>query len=427
MKSFYSLISLFYSTFFIINAQEVSTFAGSSKGYFDDIGINAKFGEPNGICADSNGNLYIVDTFNKKIRKVDILTNQVTTLAGSSSGYLDGIGTSAKFNGPTGICIDQYDNLYIADSGNNKIRKIVVSTGEVSTIAGSSFGFNNGIGTTAKFSIPVGICTDNNGFLYVADFGNNQIRKIEISTTNVTTLVGSTSGYSDGFGTNALFNNPQGICSDMKGNLYVTDSSNHKIRKINSSTAEVNTIAGSTQGFFDGIGALSQFNFPYDLCIDNNDNLFVTDNYNHKIRKINTKTNEVTTIAGSSLGYLDGIASTSQFKYPSGICYNQENFYVSDQNNYIIRKISNNLSIYNQEKLRFKIFPNPCTFFLEVEIDNITSNTRLQITDVLGKIIQNQKLESSITKINTSSFSKGIYFLKISDENKKSIRKFIVK
>jgi len=240
-------------------------------------------------------------------------------------------------------------------------------------------------------------------------------------------LVGSTSGYSDGFGTNALFNNPQGICSDMKGNLYVTDSSNHKIRKINSSTAEVNTIAGSTQGFFDGIGALSQFNFPYDLCIDNNDNLFVTDNYNHKIRKINTKTNEVTTIAGSSLGYLDGIASTSQFKYPSGICYNQENFYVSDQNNYIIRKISNNLSIYNQEKLRFNIFPNPCTFFLEVEIDNITSNTRLQITDVLGKIIQNQKLESTITTINTSSFSKGIYFLKISDENKKNIRKFIVK
>ncbi|MBK9225081.1 MAG: hypothetical protein IPO23_11565 [Flavobacterium sp.] len=109
-------------------------------------------------------------------------------------------------------------------------------------------------------------------------------------------------------------------------------------------------------------GALSQFNFAYDLCIDNNDNLFVTDNYNHKIRKINTKTNEVTTIAGSSLGYLDGIASTSQFKYPSS-SFNQENFFKLDQSNYIIKKISNNLKYIQSRKLRFNILSNPCTFF----------------------------------------------------------------
>ena len=205
---------------------EVTTLAGSSEGDADGIGTSAQFFYPRGITTDGT-NLYVADFNNNIIRKIVISTGEVTTLAGSSQGYADGIGTSAQFFLPSGITTDG-TNLYVADSDNNRIRKIVISTGEVTTLAGSSYGYADGIGSSAQFYYPDGITTDGTN-LYIADTVNNRIRKIIIATREVTTLAGSSEGYANGIGTSAQFAWPNGITTDGT-NLYVAD--NNKIRCI---------------------------------------------------------------------------------------------------------------------------------------------------------------------------------------------------
>lgn len=154
----------------------------------------------------------------------------VSTVAGSTQGFADGSATTAQFNEPSGICVDGQGNLYVADTYNHRIRKITPA-GMVSTLAGSSFGFADGNGTAARFNLPVGICVDSQGNLYIADSFNNRIRKITPSGI-VSTLAGSNPGFADGNPATAQFNWPAGICIDSQGGLYITDYLNYKVRKI---------------------------------------------------------------------------------------------------------------------------------------------------------------------------------------------------
>ncbi|MEN6320944.1 MAG: hypothetical protein ABFD82_19590 [Syntrophaceae bacterium] len=218
----------------------VSTLAGSalsSYGSADGTGSAASFYIPQGITTDGN-NLYVTDTGNNTIRKIVIATGVVTTLAGSAgvSGSADGTGLAARFYNPSGIATDG-TNLYVADTGNNTIRKIVIATGVVTTIAGSagSYGLDNGTGSAARFNNPYGITTDGTN-LYVVDTSNNTIRKIVITTGVVTTIAGSAGcngfyGFYDGTGSAARFYNPHGIITDGT-NLYVADTDDNTIRMI---------------------------------------------------------------------------------------------------------------------------------------------------------------------------------------------------
>ena len=210
----------------------VTTLAGQSdNGSTDATGTSASFNYPKGITTDGT-NLYVADYSNHRIRKIVISTGVVTTLAGSTSNYsgsTDATGTSARFNYPRAITTDG-TNLYVADRKNDRIRKIVISTGVVTTLAGSSQGYTDDTGTSARFYLPRGITTDGTN-LYVADTNNHKIRKIVISTGVVTTLAGSSSGSTDDTGTSARFQFPQGITTDGT-NLYVSDTYNHRIRKI---------------------------------------------------------------------------------------------------------------------------------------------------------------------------------------------------
>jgi len=206
----------------------VTTLAGSSEGSTDATGTSARFYRPSGITTDGT-NLYVADRYNHRIRKIVIDNGTVTTLAGSSYGSTDATGTSASFNSPRGITTDG-TNLYVADYSNHRIRKIVISTGVVTTLAGSSEGSTDATGTSARFYRPSGITTDGTN-LYVTDRYNHRIRKIVISTGVVTTLAGSSSGSTDATGTSASFANPIGITTDGT-NLYVADMYYHKIRKI---------------------------------------------------------------------------------------------------------------------------------------------------------------------------------------------------
>jgi hypothetical protein len=320
----------------------VTTLAGTgSTGSTDNsTGTSASFYYPQGITTDGT-NLYVADTSNHLIRKIVISTGAVTTLAGTgSSGSTDNsTGTSASFFDPREITTDG-TNLYVADTKNNLIRKIVISTGAVTTLAGTgSMGSANGTGTSASFYYPQGITTDGTN-LYVAEEGNHLIRKIVISTGVVTTVAGTgSSGSANGTGTSASFQFPGGITTDGT-NLYVGDYMNDLIRQIVISTGVVTTVAGTgSSGSANGTGTSASFQNPKGVTTDGT-NLYVADMFNHLIRKIVISTGAVTTVAGTgSQGSADGTGTSASFYRPTGITTDGTNLYVADYVNNLIRKI----------------------------------------------------------------------------------------
>lgn len=328
----------------VISTGVVSTFAGSVgvAGFVNaSTGTSSKFIYPRGVVTDGT-NLYIADTYGYNIRKLVLSTTAVTAIAGApnETGTTNGFGSAARFSGPIGIT-DDGTNLYVVDGQNNRIRKIVIATGEVTTFAGSSSGSTDGVGTAAKFNSPYGITNDGVN-LYVAD-GNHTIRKIVIATADVTTFAGAygVSGTTDGIGTAARFNYVTSITNDGT-NLYVTDRGNNTIRKIVIDTAEVTTLAGlpGTSGSADGIGTAARFYWPFGITTDGT-NLYVSDNANHTIRKIVISTGLVSTIAGTvgSTGSNDGAGLSAKFNYPFGLATDGNNLYVADRSNNTIRKI----------------------------------------------------------------------------------------
>ena len=272
-------------------------------------------------------------------------SSAVKTLAGTgSSGSTDNsIGTLASFSRPRGITTDG-TNLYVADFSNHLIRKIVISTGVVTTVAGKLWGgagdpgSANGTGTSASFNGPNGITTDGTN-LYVSERNNHLIRKIVISTGVVTTLAGTgSSGWANGTGTSASFYRPLGITTDGT-NLYVSDTYNHWIRKIVISTGVVTTLAGFSAGSTDDTGTSASFKFPHGITTDGT-NLYVADTWNYLIRKIVISTGAVTTVAGTgSSGSANGTGTSASFYFPYGITTDGTNLYVADTKNYLIRKI----------------------------------------------------------------------------------------
>ncbi len=324
---------------YVISDVQVSSLVGGEKGFSDGLGRNAKFNTLYSMCIDAQGNIYVADFFNQKIRKItsNLSGVIVSTLAGSTKGFLEGNGDEAQFNSPRGIAIDADGNIYVADSGNDRIRKITAN-GDVTTLAGGTEGLADGTGANAQFNGAGGVAIDLQGNVYVADGGNHRIRKITPSG-EVTTLAGSTKGFADGNGTNAQFNAPEGIAVDKDGNVYVTDKGNQKVRKITPDGA-VTTLAGTTKGFMDGAGDVAQFNTPFKIAVDTNSNVYVTDFFNNKIRKI-TENGEVSTLAGSTKGLVDGTGATAQFSAPRGVAVTANgDVFVGDADNYMLRKIT---------------------------------------------------------------------------------------
>ncbi len=328
----------------VIASGAVTTLAGTAgiTGAVDGNGTAASFNHPRGITTDGT-NLYVVDGSNDTIRKIVIASGAVTTIAGSAGvpGSADGIGTVARFNFPGGIATD-LTNLYVADTGNNTIRKIVISSGTVTTLAGTAgiVGSADGTGAAASFFGPAGVTTDGAN-LYLADYGNSTIRKIVIASGVVTTLAGTAGGIGsvDGIGSAASFRHPTGIVINGTSSLYVVDIGNNTIRKIDISTGTVSTLAG-TPAATDGTGAAAKFYYPIGTTTDGV-NLYVTDQLNRTIRKIEISTGVVTTLAGSAgaIGSVDGTGAAAHFGSPAGITTDGTNLYVTDYGNSTIRKI----------------------------------------------------------------------------------------
>jgi alpha-tubulin suppressor-like RCC1 family protein len=317
--------------------------AGSGNG----TGSFVSFNKPKSVAVDAAGNVYVADSANNKIRVI-LADGFVYTFAGSgTAGAADNIiGTNASFRGPSGLAFDNAGNLYVADAGNHKIRKISAA-GAVTTLAGTGTAgsADHATGSLAGFNRPTGLTVDDAGNVWVADAGNSKIRKITpagaVSTFAGTSLPGSTDNVT---GLAAGFRNPAGVAIDEAGNVFVGDRNNHKIRKITPDGSMVITFAGTgIAGSKDTTAALSaSFNLPTGLAFDNTGNLWVADEGNHKIRKI-TAAGVVTTLAGTGFpGSKDTAAgSFASFQFPAGVAMNDSGkLYVADANNHKIRTVT---------------------------------------------------------------------------------------
>ncbi|MGN6647108.1 MAG: choice-of-anchor D domain-containing protein [Cytophaga sp.] len=388
MNSIFKLSVLAYLFSFLSlssHGQEVSTFAGLGNDA-DGPAEQASFSAPNDVVLDAEGNLYVADWANHKIRKITP-QGMVSTLAGNGTqGYLDATGADAMFNSPKGLAIDKDGNLFVAEYGGRKIRKVtpqgVVTTiassppvgpqifynptdlvvdnsgniyvtnmsvvtkttpdGQTSIFAGAGYGFQDGPGNTAKFKDLTGITLGTDGNLYVADNGNHRIRKITFQG-EVSTFTGSVSGSQNGDLSIATFSRPYGITTDKDGNMYVSEENNIVIRKI-SSTGQVSKYAGvvGSFGWADGPADQVGFNYPHGLTVDNSGNVIVADQGNNKIRKISPQ-GIVSTVAGvvevHYAAEVDGTGTLARFRNPAGTAVDGlGNVYIADETR--VRKIT---------------------------------------------------------------------------------------
>ena len=263
---------------------------------------------PSAIVFDSAGNLYLAETANHVIRKVDT-TGHITTIAGTGTqGFSgdSGPATAATLDSPQGLALDTANNLYIADTHNHRIRKLNLITGTITTFAGSGtqgFFGDNALATAAQLNLPTGLAADATGNLYFADSGNHRIRKI--STTGIITTVAGTGtqGFSGdaGLAIAATIDSPTGLALDPSNNLYLADTHNHRIRRIDAATGIITTLAGSGTPFFsgdNGAATTATLALPRGLTIDAAGNLYLADTENHRIRRIDAATGIITTVAG---------------------------------------------------------------------------------------------------------------------------------
>jgi kumamolisin len=322
----------------------VSTLAGSTgvTGLQNGTGTGAEFYYPSGISLDSSGNLYIADFSNNQIRKVTpggVVSTPYGSVSGAS-GNTNSSGNNARFNTPNGVATDGSGNIFVADSGNNLIRKITTA------------GVVSSYGTGGQFNVPEGVAVDSSGNVYVADTDNDTIRKITTSGA-VSTIGGQKgiAGYADGASAQSLFTLPSGVAVDRSSNVYVADFGNSVIRKI-TPAGVVSTLAGqaTVSGYLDGPGGSALFNGPTGLVVDSSNNIYVTDCLippqgsnaagNDLIRKV-TSAGVVSTLAGSAgnAGYANGTGTAAQFYSVQALALNASTgaFYFADTYNQLIR------------------------------------------------------------------------------------------
>lgn len=422
MKKIYTIIAaVLMAPQIFSQTVTVTTLAGTgTAGYLDGNTGVAMFNSPQGVGVDNAGNVYVSDSGNYRLRKITPDGNVFTLAGDGTQGFADGSAGIAKFNGLADLVSDSSGNIYIADFYNNRIRK-VAPTGDVSTFAGSGVsGFADGNNAVAQFKNPAGLTIDASGRIYVADQNNNRIR--QIFGGQVITIAGDgTNGYLDGNAISSKFDYPTDVAINGQ-DIYVVDNWNNKIRKI--SSGQVSTVSGSSYGFADGDLATAKFYNPLNLVTNAAGDIFITDTVNNRIRKISG--NQVSTLAGTGIsGFADGNSAVAKFKNPGGIAIdNQGNLYIADNPNHRIRKVtinSDNVVLSVNDLLKSKemiLYPNPAKNEFTIKSHQ---NESLLLMDLSGKKIQNVNLKSDQAEnIDISSLPKGVYI--ITDGKNKSAK-----
>jgi trimeric autotransporter adhesin len=338
----------------VTGAGVISTVAGNgSRGFGGDGGkaTAAFLDAPNGVAVDSTGNLFIADTNNCRIRKVTV-TGVISTIAGNgTSGFSSdgGQATAAQLSYPIDVALDSAGNLFIADRANQRIRKVTVA-GVISTVVGNGtngFSGDGGQATAAQLNWPTAVAIDFVGNLFIADSENDRIRKVTVAGVTSTVAGNGTRGFNGdgGQATAAQLYYPNGVAIDSSGNLYIADSRNNRIRKV-TVAGVISTVAGNGIGGFGGDGgqaASAALNGPNAVAVDSTGNLYIADSYNNRIRKL-SPAGVITTVAGNGTQGFSGDggqATAAQLNYPSGMAVDSAgNIFISDRENHRIRRVS---------------------------------------------------------------------------------------
>jgi len=341
----------------IVNAAGVVTglVGTGTGGYSGDGGpaSSATLNLPTGVALDAAGNIYIADQQNNVVRKVTVGTGIITTFAGNGTYSFSGDGvpaTDAQLAGPAGVAVDSSGNLYIADEGNRRIRKVTAATGFISTVAGDGGSGYNGDGELAidaTLNFPTGVAVDSSGNIYIADSSNNLIREVSAATGFISTIAGGGAGTGSGVpATSIHLDSPVGITLGSNGNLYIADSGNCLIRKFTVG-GNINTVAGDGSCAYSGDGGAATsaaLNSPTGVAVDSSGNLYIADYANNLVRKVTAATGKIGTFAGNGTPGLagnGGEATSAELHFPTGVAVDSAgDIYIADTNNQVIRKVT---------------------------------------------------------------------------------------
>lgn len=442
------------------NAQIITRFAGGGTVLLGDGGpaTAANIPDPGTGIFDKNGNYYNTSSSGHRIRKVDT-SGIVTTIAGTGTGGYNGdniSATAAKLYEPAGITLDSNGNLYICDERNERIRRVDKITGIITTVAGTGTGGYNGDGipaTNAQIYDPQGVCFDKFGNLYVTEYLNNRIRKVT-PTGIISTFAGTgVAGYSGegGLADTSKVNLPGGICADTAGNIYYADISNSRVFRINIAGI-ITTYAGTSTGYLyngDDIPATIANIDPYFLTIDDTGNLFIAEYHNYRVRKVDAA-GIIHTVAGNGISGTTGEggpATAAEFQKPNGVALDAcGNLYIPDANSGHVRKVifnpgcdpylhthfdSATLSVPVVAVGDVSIYPNPA--FCELTVATSTSLSggqemlrSITISNVMGQAMLYRACNGAKETINIAALPVGVYMVRVTnDKGVQTVRKIV--
>jgi sugar lactone lactonase YvrE len=407
-------------------AQIITTVAGNSTvgaGFSGDGGLatSALLFNPTGVAVDGSGNFFIADSWNYRVRKVNT-SGVISTFAGNGTSAYSGDGglaTAAELSFPVAVAVDGTGNLFIADELNHRIRKVNPS-GIITTVAGvgtAGFSGDGGLATSAQLNNPSAVAVDGTGNLYIADYSNNRIRKVNTAGI-ISTIAGvGTAGFGGdgGAATSAKLNAPFSVVIDAVGNIYISDTYNNVIRKVNTSGI-ISTIAGKDTLGFSGDGGpatLAKLNQPTGVTVDATGNIYLSDWGNRRIRKVNAS-GIINTIVGNGVqGYSGdgGPATSAELNYPQGLAIGPTgNIYIADRSNSGIRMVSLTTTGINElSNSKDLIFPNPNNGSFNIRIGNTIENGELILFNSLGQQVHEQKITQGENKIITNGLAQGLY------------------
>ena len=341
----------------------ISTFAGSGVDGNSGNGsaaVKAQLSQPVAITVDHAGNLYIADRASNTVREVVSATgiiNNVLSAPASSGGSVTplavNVAVTPHFNQPSAVAIDASGNVDVLDQATNTVRRISTSTGALTVLAGNAAGLSgysgdNGQAINAKLNQPAGMAFDPSGNLFIADTGNQRIRRVDASTGIITTVAGTGNAGYTGDGALAMaaqLSHPAAVASDSQGNLFIADSGNAAIRKVDVHTGMISTVAGTGIVGFSGDNAAAvaaKLNQPLGITVDAHDNLFITDTGNQRIREVTANSAVISTVAGGNQGYSGdgGPSSLANLNQPYATAIDASgNMYIADSGNGVIRKV----------------------------------------------------------------------------------------